>query len=79
MVAPRALVRDRLRAAFNCRIAKPSLGGFRAGRTLPLNHRYNLEDKADPEIVAANSRLGAGKTHHSKAGSAADRCLSGRQ
>ena len=35
--------------------------------------------KADPEIVAVYSRLGAGKTHHSKAGSAADRCLAGRQ
>jgi hypothetical protein len=51
-------------------------GGIRAGRTLPLNHRHNLEDKAVDETVDADPRR---KTHHSKAGSAAVRCLAGRQ
>src|SRR5260370_21512101 len=60
-------------------VAESSPGGFRAGRTLPLNHRHNLEDKADPEIVAADPRLRAGKTHHSKSGSAVDRCLAGKR
>jgi hypothetical protein len=41
-------------------------------------NRHHL-DKADPEIVAADSRLVAGKTHHGRARSAADRCLAGRQ
>jgi hypothetical protein len=50
-------------------------GGFRAGQTLPLNHRHNLEDKAVNEIVDADPRLGARKIHHSKACSAAVRCL----